>query len=184
MIAHDAYKDKNDEVNVLRSSFRIVVAAQLIVFLTLYTVRFVFAGTSVNPNANLWVGILETLLVLSAGYAGGKSVQAARRGDPQAYDRAAWYASFLWLVSVLLMIYQWRSLGLVVSNHYAQSYYLVTGFWMLYAFVAFLLFWAMRIRNRRIPFSSENHWDAEAVTTFGVVPLVAWVATFVIMYIV
>lgn len=173
---------QTDEVRTLRGSFRMMVAVQFIVFVTLFTLRFDFAGSVVNANANVWVGALETLLVLLAAYAGGWSLRSARQGNAASYERYSWFASFFGFASVLLMVFQWRSLGLDVSNHYAEAYYMVTGFWMLYALVGALLYWAMRARNRRIPFTAENHWDAEAVTTFGVVPLIAWIAIFVIMY--
>jgi heme/copper-type cytochrome/quinol oxidase subunit 3 len=183
-VAIDAELPRAQRERMLRVSFRMFVVSQFIVFFTLFSLRFVFSGTSTSPNANIWVGLVETVLVLAAGAAGLASLNAIRRGEAARSERNSLMASIYGFASVGLILYQWRSLDLVLTDHFAEAYYAVTGFWALYMFVAALLYYAMRVRNRRIPFTAENHWELEAVTTFLSVPVIAWIAILILMYIV
>jgi|GEM_PF-3325094 len=175
---------RDHKAAAIRYGFRIFVGALFIPFVVVGTIRFVFAGTVVNPNASLFAGVGITALVLAAGYAGGLSLRAARSGDDQRYERWSWWAAFLGFASTFSVIAQWRTLDLPAANHFAQAYELVTGTWAVYAFVGALLHWAMRLRHRRIPFTPEDHWGIEAVVNYGVLPLVAWVGIFIILYVV
>lgn len=183
-MAVDAELAQVQEVNVMRGSFRMIVASQFVVFFTLFSVRFVFAGTTVNPNASIWVGLAQTVLVLASFVAGRGSLGAIRSGNPALSERNSLMASIYGFASVGLMFYQWRSLSLPLTNHFAESFYAITGFWILYATISALLYYAMRVRNRNIPFTAQSHWEIEAAATFQIVPAIAWVAILVLLYIV
>jgi cytochrome c oxidase subunit 3 len=183
-VATDVQLPGAERERMLRGGFRIFVLSQFIVFFTVFSVRFVLSGTTTNPNANIWVGLVETLLVLAAAAAAWGCLTAVRRGDLGRTERNSLMASIYGFASVALMLYQWRSLDLPLTDHFAEAYYALTGFWVLYMFVGALLFYAMRVRNRRIPFSTESHWELEAVTTFFSIPVVTWLAILLFVYIV
>lgn len=176
----------NGELNLqaVRGTFRIFTASQFVVFVTLFAVRFVLSGTSTDPNANIGIGIVETILVLAGGWAAMKSLRHIRHGDREGSLRMSLYASYFGFAAFVLMAYQWRALGLSLTDRYGEAYYVVTGFWMLYMFVASVLFWAMRVRDRRIPATAASHWEVEAAATFFQIPLVAWIAIFILLYLV
>lgn len=171
-------------LHAVRGTFRIFTASQFVVFMTLFAVRFVLSGTSTDANANIYIGIIEVILVLAGGWAAIKSLHHIRSDDRHSSLRMSLYASYFGFAAFLVMVYQWRALGLSLTDRYGESYYVVTGFWMLYMFVASVLFWAMRVRDRRIPFTAEHHWEVEAATTFYQIPLLGWIATFVLLYLV
>lgn len=183
-MAVDAELSRVPETSVMRGSFRMIVASQFVVFFTLFSVRFEFAGTTTSPNASIWVGLAQTVLVLASYVAGRASLAAIRSNNPALSERNSLMASIYGFASVGLMLYQWRSLSLPLTNHFGESFYAITGFWVLYASISALLYYAMRVRNRNIPFTSDSHWDLEAAAMFQIVPVIAWLAILVLLYIV
>lgn len=183
-MAVDVELPRHERERMLRGSFRIFVLSQFIVFFTLFAVRFVLSGTSTNPNANVLVGLVETALTLAAGAAAFGCLAAIRQGNRRRSERDSLMASIYGFAAVALVLYQWRSLDLPLTDPFAESFYVLTGFWALYMFVGALLFYALRVRNRRIPFTAENHWEIEAVTTFFAIPVLTWLAILLLVYVV
>lgn len=180
----EAAEPRKIDLPALRGGFHLFLASEVVVFVVLAAVRFQLAGSVVSPNANQWLGAGVTAAVLAATLHIWRGLRQIAGTDAHGLDTnfkaAGWYA----LVSMLLMAYQWSTINLGASSRYGEVFFAGTGFWFAYALFAVLAIWGMRVRGHRIAYTAERHWEVEAAGKFWTLVAAAWVAMYVVLYLI
>jgi heme/copper-type cytochrome/quinol oxidase subunit 3 len=168
-------------LRTLRSSFGIILAGLSVMFVLLVAVRFLMAGSQVG-DISQFLGALVTAIALVGMQVGRMARRAAWDGQLVAAKTRLGWATVLALAAVAGVVIQWIGLAAQSLSFYNQTYYTLSGFWVLYALVSAFVLFAARQKIRRQGATVHHGWNVEASTLFWSFSVLAWVLMYVILY--
>ncbi len=172
------------ELRMFRGSFWLLILAETMTFVTLFSMRFLFSGTSQPAELNYVLGIILTVLFITSVFPFRRAVSAISQGNQQALVSNLMIAFFLGLLALIGIFYDWVTLGLVATDRYGGIYYLTTGFHVLHIVAGLVTLLALWSSARRGRFSPQNYWVVEAGALLWYFVVVTWLALFLIFYLI
>ncbi|MDA8192920.1 MAG: cytochrome c oxidase subunit 3 [Thermaerobacter sp.] len=169
----------------VRTGFGVFLASQTVVFITIIAVRFLMAYGSVGPYSQA-LGAVITVLMVASALVARTSRQAVKNGDLSAMAGRLVVALALGAAAFLLVLLEWvalRQSGIAMTTPTLEVYFTLTGFWLLYALIGGFLLIAARARGLRVGYTAASHWDLEAATYFWTFVALAWIAVYLVLYV-
>lgn len=174
---------QSQDFRAIRGGYLIFILCMVIPWVVLASVRFVLTGTAVSPNYDQAIGAVLTVVSLLSAYLAHKAITAAKSGDQVGAVRNLGRAAFLGLVTILGILYGWTAVNLAPGSRPGEIYFVLTGFVLLFTLVGVLILQAARTRIGRVGITAENHWDVDSASWFWYIASGAWVAMWLILYI-
>ena len=164
-----------------RGSFWLFILAESFGFVTLFSVRFLAAGTGHPPELNVGLGGAITVLLGASAGSAVRGLRAVRAGDGAV---AAWLSAALALgvVALGIVVGDWMTTTLDPASRFGGAYLATTGFHAIHIVVGLIFLAALRASGRRGRFSPENHWLVEAGVRFWLFVVAAWLALYVVFF--
>ncbi|NJD29911.1 MAG: hypothetical protein FIA92_16665 [Chloroflexi bacterium] len=169
-------------LRMYRGGFWLVILAESIGFLTLFSVRFLVAGTGHPAELNLPLGTLITLVFAASAVAAAGGLRAIAANDARAMIGRLRTALELGLVALILVVADWASSSLAPASRFGGAYLATTLFHAIHIVVGLLFLAAIWSSGRRGRFSAENHWLVEAGVRFWLFVAAAWFALYVVFF--
>lgn len=165
-------------------AFSLFIFAESLVFVTLFAVRFLIAGTGRAPGINYVLGTALTGLFVASLLPVWRADRAIARGDATAMVTGLGVTFGLGLAALLGIFYDWRTVGLDPGSRYGGSYFLITGVHVFHIAIGLIFLAALWSSGRRGRFTPQNHWPVTAGTWFWTFIVAAWVGLFVVLFVV
>jgi len=172
------------ELRRFRGTFGLLLLAEAMIFVTVFSARFVFVGVGVASELNWTSGILVSVLLAISGWPVWSAVRLSSSAEPRrAY---AWLlATFaLGAIALGLIVADWVSLPVSPSSRFGGVYLLATIYHALHIVAGLIALVALASSARRGRFSSANAWSVEAGAWFWSFVIVSWLALFVVFFLV
>lgn len=169
-----------------RSSFGLFLLSESVLFTTAIAVRFLIAREAVGPYSQI-MGVVTTLLVVASGLAARRARGQSHRGDGAKAGGQLKLGLGVALAAMAAIVLQWIALhngGARVGAQIVGVYYVLTGFWLLFAAIGAFLMYAARVRMERIGFGPEAAWSIEAGSLFWEFVAAIWLCLWVVLYLV
>lgn len=175
--------DRRD-LRAYRGSFWLVVASNTVYFFTLIMTRLLMAQGAVPSQVNQWLAMVLTILMAGSVFHARSSLSHFRKGELQASRRQLLFGAIVGTVVLVGGFIEWASSGLAPGSSFGQSYYALSGLMYLELFVGTAALWSTSLRARFEKFRADNHWGLELPVIFWQYLALAWVAVYVVLYIV
>lgn len=133
----------------------------------------------------LWLGVLETIALLTSSWAVARSVQHARLGRYETARRAALFATGCGVVFLVLKIAEWVRLirlgHTFTSSAFYQYYFFLTGMHLLHLLIGFFVLGALwsQLSNPKKRFQEA----VETCATYWHTVDFLWVLIFALLYV-
>jgi len=134
----------------------------------------------------LWLGVLETIVLLSSSWAIARCVQHARAGRYQAARRDGLLTAGLGLAFLVLKVTEWTRLihlgHTFTSNAFFQYYFFLTGIHLLHLLIGFVVLGVLLLQLSDPKKRSQE--TIETCATYWHTVDFIWVLIFALLYVV
>lgn len=169
-------------LRMYRGGFWLFILAESFGFLTLFSLRFLLAGTDRPAELNGLLGGLVTLVFLASVVPAAGALRAIAVGDASAMAARLAAAFGLGLAALVLVVADWAISTIAPASRFGGAYFATTGFHAIHIAVGLLFLAALWSSGRRGRFSPANHWLVEAGVRFWLFVVSAWVALYVVFF--
>ncbi|MBA3877697.1 MAG: hypothetical protein C0498_12375, partial [Anaerolinea sp.] len=169
-------------LRMYRGSFLLVIFAESLGFLTLFSVRFVLAGAGHPAELNVGLGGAITVLLGGSAGAAVRGLRAIQRGETRTMTTGLGSAFGLGLAALVLIAADWATSTIAPASRFGGIYLATVGFHAIHIVVGLLFLAALWSSGRRGRFDAANHWLVEAGVRFWLFVVAAWLAVYVVFY--
>lgn len=164
-------------------AFSLFIFAESLIFVTLFAVRFLVAGTSRGPGINIVLGTALTVLFIVSLVPVWWADRAIARGNVPAMVAGLGVTFFLGLAALLGIFYDWRTLTLDPGSRYGGNYFVTTGVHAFHIVLGLIFLSALWSSGRRGRFTPQNFWLVTAGVWFWTFIVATWVGLFVVLFV-
>ncbi|WP_053960863.1 cytochrome c oxidase subunit 3 [Sulfobacillus thermosulfidooxidans] len=169
----------------VRFSMLVFIATQIVPFVVLFEAKYLYDGTYVAPQANQGFGVVvAALMAVSALVAWGAVTAGRHAQDRDQVGSRLKIAAGLGLLAILGVAYQWGMRYVSPQSRFGEMYYIILGADLVYAVIGLIMLGISIIRNVRQNMAPERFWTAEASVYFWIYVALAWIASWLAIYII
>lgn len=167
-----------------RGGICLVIFAEAMIFVTLFSTRFLLAGRGgpLDPGDPIGLGILA--LLAASLVPAWLSLAAIRSGDAGAMSRHLALASLLGAVVLAVIVYDWATLSFAPGSRFGENYIVSTGYHAAHIVIGIVWLAAAAVAGRRGAYSRGNHWVVEGGVLFWAFVVAMWAGLYVIFFVV
>lgn len=173
----------DNDRRMYRGGIWLVIVAETMIFVTLFSTRFLLAGRGgpVEPADPLGLGILVALVIslLPAWLA----LRAIISGNAAAMSRNLSIAAFLGIAVLAAIVFDWSTLPFSTASRFGENYILATGYHAVHILIGVIWLVAAAVAGRRGGYTSGNHWVVEGGVLFWTFIVVMWIALYVVFFV-
>lgn len=180
--AHSVQPLTDAQRRMFRGSFFLFIIAETMIFVTLFSTRFLLAGTGHPDTLNQPLGGAITVLLIVSLWPLSIGLSRVQRGERGA--KALWLAVLPGVLAVVLIVYDWMTLAVAVGSRYGENYVLSTGYHAVHIGLGLAGLAVVAGADQRGNYQRENHWQVEAAAVFWLFVVVSWIALYAIFFLV
>lgn len=167
-----------------RGGIWFLILAESMIFVTLFSTRFLLAGTerSVEPDHPAGLLITAALVVsLAPAWLAKRRIAA---GNAAAMSRQLLAATMLAVLALAVIVYDWATLSFAVGSAFGENYVIATAYHALHILIGALWLFAASVAGRRGVYTKENHWVVEGGIVFWSFVVAVWIVLYVVYFVV
>lgn len=165
-------------------SFWIFIITEVMIFVTLFSSRFLLAGTTTSNELSQLRGIISTILMLLSAFTVQRGLNMIKTGQ---FKNSAFYLSFTALLGLVVMIlngYEWFTISLDWGSRFGGIYFLITLFHEIHIVGGIIALIAIAIHATKQHFTSESYWPVKAIQVYWTFVAIAWLSVYIILYLI
>lgn len=172
------------QLRMYRGGFLIVLISESFVFVTLFAVRFLLAGTERASEVNVFTGGLISAILVAGGVTAHLGVRAARNDDRS--HMTAWLAAtaLLGLAGGSAIVIDLLLTRLDPASRFGGIFVVTTWIHLAHIALALLFLVAASSAARRGRFGARNFWVPEAAARLWYFVVVTWLGVYIVFYLV
>jgi heme/copper-type cytochrome/quinol oxidase subunit 3 len=163
-------------------SFWIFIITEAMIFVTLFSNRFLLAGTSTSTELSQGIGIASTILILLSAITVQRSLSSIKAGHLKNTAVYLNTTALFGFIVLLLNGYEWITSSMDWGSRFGEVYYLITLFHELHIFGGIIALIAIAIHANKGRFTSENYWPVKAIQVYWIFVAVVWLFEYIILY--
>lgn len=167
-----------------RGAIWLVILAEAMIFVTLFSTRFLLAATERAQGLNQTLGIAVSVLLLASVFPARWAVRRIARGDARAMSASLASVAVLAAVVLALIAYDWVTLGFSPGTRFGENYVLATGYHAFHILAGLIWLAAASVAGRRGRFTPGNYWAVEAGVLFWNFVVLMWILLYVIYFVI
>lgn len=167
----------------VRFGFLFFIATQIVPYVVLYEAKYLYAGGYVSPRANQTLGVVTAaFMLISLVIAWGTKRLIRESGDQRAIRNRLKVAAVIGILGIMTTFYQWSGRYTSPQSRFGEMFFVITGTDIVYAVVGLIMLWAAIARAGRINLRPEKYWTVEAGVYFWTFVALAWIASWIAVY--
>lgn len=183
-VGHGATAPLTDNARrMYRGGIWLVLVAEAMIFVTLFSTRFLLAGQGgpVEPADPLGLGILVALVLslLPAWLA----LRAIVSGNNAVMSRNLSIAAFFGIGVLAAIVFDWSTLPFAAGSRFGENYILATGYHAVHILIGVIWLAAAAVAGRRGVYTSGNHWVVEGGVLFWAFVVAMWIALYLVYFV-
>jgi heme/copper-type cytochrome/quinol oxidase subunit 3 len=168
--------------NMYRFGFALFLFSEGMMFLTLFSTRFLLAGLSRPSDVNLVLGGALTGLMLLSVLPALEALRAASRGDASALRDNLLLTLVLGVLLLPGVAWEWASLTVSPGSRFGSVFFTALGIHAVHVAAGVLVLAGLAISADLGRFSAASHFAVEAGVLFWLFLVGAWVAIYAVFY--
>jgi heme/copper-type cytochrome/quinol oxidase subunit 3 len=169
-------------VHMVRLGLGLLLVSEVIVFVTLFSIRFLVAGSGHPSALKQIVGVALTLLMLLSVVPALDSLAAARRGDGRRLISSLLATLAVGVLVLVAIAVEWGQLDLAAGNPFGGIFLTASGFHAAHMLAAVLVLAGLAAQAARGRFSPDNHVAVEAGVAFWLFMVAVWIGLWIVFY--
>lgn len=165
-----------------RGAFWLFLVAEAIVFVTVFSTRFLLASAARSPALDYPLGGALTAAMVASVFPVRRAVRAARAGETGALVRHLALAFLLGAGVLGGLLYDWSTVPLSPGSSFGENYFLSTGYHALHLVIGLVALLALGLAGRRGRYGPWNYWAVEAGGLFWYFVVAMWVGVYLVFY--
>ena len=165
-----------------RFGFALFLFSESMMFLTLFSTRFLLAGAGRPPDLNLVLGGALTGLMLLSVLPALEALGAASRGDAAKLRDNLLLTLGLGMVLLLGVVWEWTSLTISSESRFGGVFFMALGLHGVHVVAGILVLAGLAISADLGRFSPTDHFAVEAGVLFWLFLVGVWVAFYAVFY--
>ncbi len=170
------------QLRMFRGTFGLLLLAEAMIFVTVFGLRFGFAGRVVPDGVNWPFGIGISIALAASWWPWWSALRTARAGRSRAAATLLLTIFGLGAVALVLIVVDWSTLEIWPASRFGGAYLLATGYHALHIVIGMVSASALAVSARRGRFSPANYWVVEAGVWLRWFVIASWFALFVVFY--
>lgn len=165
-------------------SFWVFIIAEAMMFVTMFSTRFLLAGTDTSWKLNQGVAITSTIIMLISGFTVQRALKLAMAGQ---FKNTAFYlnsTAFFGLIALLLNGNEWVSSSIDWGSRFGEVYYIITLFHELHIFGGLIALIAIAIHANKQRFTGRFYWPVKAIQIYWIFVVLVWLSVYLVLYLI
>ncbi|MDP4104238.1 MAG: cytochrome c oxidase subunit 3 [Bacillota bacterium] len=175
---------RDEKLRMYVGSFWIFIIAEAIMFVTLFSTRFLLAGTMRSNELNQGFGITSTILMLLGAFTVQRGLKMIQSG---LFKNTRFYLNMTALLGLIVMVvngYEWLTSSMDWGSRFGEVYYIITLFHELHLLGGLVALVAIAIQANKQRFSSESYWPVKAIQVYWMFVTVVWLCVYISLYLI
>lgn len=165
-----------------RFGLALFLLAEVIIFLTLFSIRFLLAGSGHPSELSQVAGGAVTLLMLLSVVPAIAALRASRRNERAALVGSLLVTAFIGVLVVSAMAVEWATLDLSPGSRFGGVFLTALGVHALHVVAAAAALYGVAIQVRRRLLTPSASFAVEGSVLFWLVVVGLWVALWAVFY--
>ncbi len=170
------------KLHAYRLGLGLLLFAEAMVFLTLFTIRFLLAGTGHPAALDQWLGLALTGLMWASIFPARDALEAARRGESRRAAGSLLLTLLAGLLVLALVGIEWATIDLSAGSRFGGIFLTASAFHAVHMLAAVLVLAGLAIQALRGRFTPGSHFAVEAGVLFWLFMVGVWVALWTVFY--
>lgn len=181
-IAHRHTPSAERRQAMYRFGFALFLFAEGMLFLTLFSMRFLLAGVERPAELNQLLAVALTGLMLLSVVPAREALKAAARGDAGKLRENALVTLVLGVLVLTAVAWEWASLTLSPGSRFGGVFFMALGIHAVHVAAGVLVFAGLAISADLGRFSPGDHFAVEAGVLFWLFLVGVWVVLYAVFY--
>lgn len=166
-----------------RGGIWLLLVAEAMIFVTVFSSRFLLAGTAraVGPLNPIGLGI--TIVLIVSLWPAWRAKQSIVNDDAAGMGRNLTITGWLGIVVLAAILFDWTHLAFNVGSRFGESYVVSTGYHAVHIVIGCIWLMAAATAGRRGVYSRANHWVVEGGLMFWAFVVAMWVALYLVFFV-
>ncbi|HHC07988.1 MAG TPA: heme-copper oxidase subunit III [Actinobacteria bacterium] len=168
-----------------RFGLRLFIASEAFLFGVLFAARFYLLGFERAEAVNVTLGVVLTIILLTATWSSHRAAAAARAGDRGAMQGQLLLTMALGVLFLALVVVEWSAgfREFPISTPYGSIFYLITGTHSLHLLIGLFVLASLFLQARRGRLGEGDVWKVEGGVAYWQFVDVVWLFVFTILYV-
>lgn len=166
-----------------RGGIWLVIVAETMVFVTLFSTRFLLAGRGGPVGPGDAVGATITVALVLSLIPAGLALSRIAAGDAASMSRHLGLTAALAVAALAIIVYDWATLSFPAGSRFGGSYILSTGYHAAHIVVGAIWLAAAAVAGRRGAYTGNNHWVVEGGVRFWYFVVAMWIGLYAVFFV-
>jgi cytochrome c oxidase subunit 3 len=165
-----------------RGGIWLVIIAETMIFVTLFSTRFLIAGRGgpVGPGDPVGVGI--TVALILSLIPAGLGLHRMAGGEAVAMSRHLGLTAGLAVAVLAAIVVDWLTLSFPPGSPFGEIYIISTGYHAAHIVIGAIWLAAAAVAGRRGAYTRDNHWVVEAGVRFWCFVVAMWLGLYIVFF--
>ena len=169
-------------LHAYRFGLGLLLFAEGMVFLTLFTTRFLLAGTGHPAALDQWLGLALTGLMAASILPARDALVAARRAETRRTFASLLLTLVAGVLVLVLVAIEWGTIDLAAGSRFGGIVLTASAFHAVHMLAAVLFLAGLAAQTLRQRFTARSHFAVEAGILFWLFMVGVWVALWTVFY--
>lgn len=165
-------------------SFWIFIIAEAMMFVTIFSTRFLLAGTSKSAEVSQVIGILSSVLMLVSLWSMQRTYASSKKEKRSNLSNQLTLTGVIGLIVLLINGYEWMTTSMDWGSRFGEVFYITTLFHEVHLLGGVIALFAMAIHAKKRTFTSNNYWPVRAMSIYWVFVTVVWLCEYILFYLI
>jgi len=159
------------------------ILAEAMIFVTLFSTRFLLAGTErlVEPSSPTGLAITFALVIsLIPAFFAHRSIV---NGETMAMARNLLFTAALAIIAIAIIIYDWSTMPFAAGSAFGENYIIATGYHAVHILIGAVWLFAASVAGRKGIYTEENHWVVSGGVLFWFFVVAVWLVLYAVFFI-
>jgi cytochrome c oxidase subunit 3 len=173
----------DNDRRMYRGGIWLIIFAEAMIFVTLFSTRFLLAGRGGPVEAGDPMGWGISVALVVSLIPAWLALRAINGGDAAAMSRNLAITA-LFAVGVLIAIfYDWSTLPFPAGSRFGENYVISSGYHAAHILIAFIWLLAAAVAGSRGAYTRDNHWVVEGGVYFWTFVVAMWIALYLVFFV-
>jgi heme/copper-type cytochrome/quinol oxidase subunit 3 len=173
----------DNQRRMYRGGIWLIIVAESMIFVTLFSTRFLLAGRGGPLEAGDVIGLGISAALAVSLLPAWLALRAIVEGNAAAMSRNLAITALFAAVVLVAIIYDWSTLSFSAGSRFGENYIISTGYHAAHILIAVVWLGAAAVAGGRGAYTRDNHWVVEGGVLFWTFVVTMWVALYLVFFV-
>lgn len=183
-LSHVAAPPPSDgQRRMYRGGIWLVIVAESMIFVTLFSTRFLLAGRGGPIESGDPVGLGVSVALIVSLIPARLALRSIAGGNAAAMSHYLTITALIGACVLVALLYDWSTLPFPAGSRFGENYVVSTGYHAVHVVIAVVWLAAAAVAGSRGAHTREDHWIVEGGVLFWTFVVAMWIALYVVFFV-